>query len=240
MLLRRFTQHVKDQNWFAVALDFLIVVIGILIAFQITEWSGARKERAREGYVLEQIALDLGVIENQARLRVDMYTSKVEAVDRITAFVSSGATQPADEAALLADLNEVLFRWGPVQRSPTYVELLSSGDLGIISDPALRAEIMGFDRRMQDMLRADEVIVDFWVLYNEGLRTKLVLADSFTGDNTINWGVGSYDLAAMREDREFLSTLSWIKRMHFISADANASVETYASALRIKLEESTS
>ena len=26
MLLRRITEHVKAQNWFAVALDFLIVV----------------------------------------------------------------------------------------------------------------------------------------------------------------------------------------------------------------------
>ena len=33
MLLRSLTKHVKDQNWFAVALDFFIVVIaGILVA----------------------------------------------------------------------------------------------------------------------------------------------------------------------------------------------------------------
>lgn len=46
MLLRRLTKHVKDQNWFAVALDFLIVLAGILIAFQITNWSEERSERA--------------------------------------------------------------------------------------------------------------------------------------------------------------------------------------------------
>ena len=38
MFLHRITKHVKDQNWFAVALDFVIVVAGILIAFQITNW----------------------------------------------------------------------------------------------------------------------------------------------------------------------------------------------------------
>lgn len=31
MILRRLTKHVKDQNWFAVALDFLIVVVGVFI-----------------------------------------------------------------------------------------------------------------------------------------------------------------------------------------------------------------
>lgn len=44
MLLRSVTKHIKEQNWFAVGLDFLIVVIGILIAFQITNWSQMRDD----------------------------------------------------------------------------------------------------------------------------------------------------------------------------------------------------
>ena len=46
MILRRITKHVKDQNWFAVGLDFFIVLAGILIAFQITNWSESQSERA--------------------------------------------------------------------------------------------------------------------------------------------------------------------------------------------------
>ena len=45
MILRRITKHVKDQNWFAVGLDFFIVLAGILIAFQITNWNEAKSER---------------------------------------------------------------------------------------------------------------------------------------------------------------------------------------------------
>lgn len=35
MILRRLTTHVKDQNWFAVALDFIIVVTGIWVALMV-------------------------------------------------------------------------------------------------------------------------------------------------------------------------------------------------------------
>ena len=38
MILRRLTQHVKEQNWFAVTLDFLIVVAGIWVALLVGEW----------------------------------------------------------------------------------------------------------------------------------------------------------------------------------------------------------
>ena len=32
MILRRVTEHVKAQNWSAVALDFFIVVVGVGVA----------------------------------------------------------------------------------------------------------------------------------------------------------------------------------------------------------------
>ena len=44
MILRSITRHVRDQNWFAVGIDFVIVVAGILIAFQITNWAAARQD----------------------------------------------------------------------------------------------------------------------------------------------------------------------------------------------------
>lgn len=62
MILRRITQHVKDQNWFAVGLDFLIVVTGILIAFQITNWSEARRQASQTEQALDSIKSELSIL----------------------------------------------------------------------------------------------------------------------------------------------------------------------------------
>ena len=43
MILRRFIQHIKEQNWFAVGLDVCVVIVGIFLGMQVTEWSEARK-----------------------------------------------------------------------------------------------------------------------------------------------------------------------------------------------------
>mgnify|MGYP006866152529 CR=1 FL=1 len=58
MILRRITQHIKEQNWFAVVLDFIIVILGILIAFQITNWNEERQTKAVELRTLEQIEIE--------------------------------------------------------------------------------------------------------------------------------------------------------------------------------------
>ena len=39
MLLRRITQHIKNQNWFAVFIDFVIVVAEVFIGIQIVNWN---------------------------------------------------------------------------------------------------------------------------------------------------------------------------------------------------------
>ncbi|MEZ5496921.1 MAG: hypothetical protein R3F25_08830 [Gammaproteobacteria bacterium] len=39
MLLRRITHHIKNQNWFAVLLDFVIVVAEVFIGIQIVNWN---------------------------------------------------------------------------------------------------------------------------------------------------------------------------------------------------------
>jgi hypothetical protein len=35
MILRSVTKHVQEQNWFAVFIDFFIVVVGVFIGIQV-------------------------------------------------------------------------------------------------------------------------------------------------------------------------------------------------------------
>lgn len=44
MVIRRIREHVASHNWFAVGVDFLIVVAGIVIGTQVNNWNQARIE----------------------------------------------------------------------------------------------------------------------------------------------------------------------------------------------------
>jgi hypothetical protein len=48
MLLRRITEHVRIQNWTAVALDFVIVVVGVFVGLQVQEWAKEQDRRELE------------------------------------------------------------------------------------------------------------------------------------------------------------------------------------------------
>ena len=109
MLLRRISKHVKDQNWFAVFLDFFIVVAGILIAFQITEWNEAREERLSDRGYLEQLHRDVVELNdrreyyNRSRLR----NSGI--LESITDFANGYADDLSDVRAIYVNLLETEF-----------------------------------------------------------------------------------------------------------------------------------
>ncbi|MBC3764700.1 DUF6090 family protein [Neptunicella marina] len=59
MRLLRITHHIKQQNWLAVFLDFLIVVIGVFIGLQVSNWNQNRLEQQREEKLLQELVEDL-------------------------------------------------------------------------------------------------------------------------------------------------------------------------------------
>ena len=72
MILRRITEHVKTQNWFAVCVDFVIVVLGVFIGIQVSNWNASRADRSNEtlylGYLAEDLQSDLRKIDNVYRV----------------------------------------------------------------------------------------------------------------------------------------------------------------------------
>jgi len=59
MILRRVIEHVKTQNWTAVAIDFVIVVAGVFVGLQVQEWNAARGHRVAELIDARQAELGL-------------------------------------------------------------------------------------------------------------------------------------------------------------------------------------
>jgi len=101
MLLRSMTKHVRDQNWFAVGLDFCIVLAGILIAFQITSWSEELRERAELARAEIALQSELGRNYFNAAERVSLADCRIAQLsglaDRLLAPGEAWEGMPRDD-----------------------------------------------------------------------------------------------------------------------------------------------
>ncbi len=143
MLLRSLTKHVRDQNWFAVGLDFFIVVVGILIAFQITNWSEARSERQLESDYMALLVRDLKAIEVTVKEQISKEQEVVENA-KIALKVINNRRTGLDTLDLGHSLISSFGRRTLILDSPVFSEMKSAGRLTLIQDPTLRNRIITY------------------------------------------------------------------------------------------------
>ena len=138
MLLRRITKHVTDQNWFAVFIDFFIVVVGILIAFQITEWSEQRQDASLETTYLNRLAADLDETINHLSRRDEQQTELKVIIENALAIINNGeaSDQEVIEAVNLYVSKGTNLSDFKVTRT-TFDDLQSTGNLGLIKNQEL-------------------------------------------------------------------------------------------------------
>ena len=213
MILRRITEHVKTQNWFAVFLDFFIVVAGILIAFQITNWSEAQKEGALERQYLERLRNDIALSAKQARVSIADQENKLASqrtlLKALNACTLDEETRP--------DVVDGIFRIG--QFEPLSLvrgvidELQSTGRMGIISNVDLRRGLSEMLDEQQSHSDVRDYIVERFsqqLAYVDARQTiNLPDGETYWPDFNPDWM--SFDFPTLCEDPLYLGAVSSIR-----------------------------
>ena len=161
MLLRRITKHVKDQNWFAVGIDFAIVVVGVFMGLQVANWNEARTDMQRSADLKLRLVQDFRTIEENAIRNINAITSWQTVSQAIGDEVLAGTLSPSQPE--LADRLFDASSWPLLPgRSVTYTEIISQGDMDILKSTELRDALLDVD--------------SFAVLHHE---SNLALIDTF-------------------------------------------------------------
>ncbi len=91
MILRRVIAHVKNQEWTAIGIDFLIVVTGVFIGIQVSNWNAAQAENARERLLLGELRTELAESIEQLRIKQSAFDQVGRSGERSVAFLDAGA-----------------------------------------------------------------------------------------------------------------------------------------------------
>ena len=144
MLLRRIKQHVANENWFAVIVDFVIVVVGVYVGIEVSNWNEARQEDDRAREYLERIRVDLVNDRAAASNRQRFWAAVIE--------YGEAAVRHAETGELYQDSvgQTVLAYFQASQVDPyasvstTYDEMKAAGELGLIRDAELRTNLANY------------------------------------------------------------------------------------------------
>jgi len=143
MILRRLTRHLSQENWFAVILELVVIVVGLFLAFQLDRWYESQQIKSNLQAHLASLTDDF--TENETRL-----TSAINGGEQeMEAAITLRAEIRRDNPDLsVAELNHLISQ---ITLLPTfqavdfaYRNLISGGMLEYLPSSDLKKELAEF------------------------------------------------------------------------------------------------
>ena len=141
MILRRVIQHMKNQEWTAIWIDLVIVVVGVFIGIQVSNWNADRADEVRAQAYLARIQDNLNT-DLQSIQRRDVFWRQVIGYgDQAIRYAETGELVDGSAWKTVLAFYQASQVWPWATYDITYRELSNGGELGLIRDVNLRGEL---------------------------------------------------------------------------------------------------
>jgi len=199
MILRRIAEGIKNQDWFVVFVELMIVVVGIYLGLQVDDWNKGRQDRVEEQAYLERLYEDLdatiGEIQREIE-QLDLWYQQAQKVVQVLKAGTLGDVSKEDfEYGLVVAVRSVI----GIYELATVEEMVSSGRIGIIQNWDLRTAIARANIKVKNRQLFFETFSDRIDLLIIVLWTRIRL---YKEPGNLDQRA-EYDLAFLFEDKEF-------------------------------------
>ena len=218
MILRRLSLSLKEQNWTAIWIEFILLVAGVFLGIQVANWNAERHESARQAIYLDRLHTDVVGIKERMLEHFQVYSEQVEGADYLLKLARASDAEfkniAVDKDRVARSIAAVLTLRIPPSVPATYSEMMSEGQLSSIKNLELRDALAAYDRLSGVASQVSRNVSDFKYAQDPVLTRHLVIntvADE-SKLSRINDEVISFDIVAMRQDTEFATTITLLRR----------------------------
>ena len=136
MKLRRVAEHLKHLHWTKIGVDLVIVVLGVFIGMQVSNWNQQRETNQKAAIFSERLKADLLVEAWGYEYLIDYNKDVLANADRALAAMTDNRPL-SDEQFVIAAYRATQYE-GQDRRRATYDELVSTGSISLIANQKMR------------------------------------------------------------------------------------------------------
>ena len=141
MILRRISENLRSQNWFAVTVEFVIVVVGVFMGLQVQDWNEARKERIEEHALLSRLHVETVELLEKQREELVNLSERADILMSVNPvlFSQEPSRQISDLECRHIVASHVFRR--PPDELPVLDEMLSTGRFDVLQDEDIKEQL---------------------------------------------------------------------------------------------------
>lgn len=142
MIIKRLAEGIKNQDWFVVMVEVMIVVVGIFIGLQVDDWNEQRKEKSLSRMYQQNLLSDLRNDVVRIKSRIDYLSTELTLGEQALSLLTNKNTLPQDPIGAIISFYAPSNKWAYYSNQATFDELRSSGRLDLIGDKTVRDNIV--------------------------------------------------------------------------------------------------
>jgi hypothetical protein len=142
MILRRVIQHVKKQEWTAIWIDLVIVVVGVFIGIQVANWNDERRDLIREKAYLEDVAAELDKSIQSIEHSIKRSQQRIALNELLIRAAADPEVVRAEPGRFIYAITRGGWTFSPTISGNAFEAMKASGNLGIFRDRKLLRELM--------------------------------------------------------------------------------------------------
>ena len=145
MIIKRLALGIRNQDWFVVGVEIVIVVVGIFIGLQVTEWNEKRKQNEESIYHLTALMNFVEKnIKDQAE-EIKTSTGHLENTFKAWSILLGDKTNGGEIKAFQVSHLGAFYLWGPKNKPAPLNRIIEGGKLDLIRSRDMQSAILQFD-----------------------------------------------------------------------------------------------
>jgi hypothetical protein len=144
MILRKIAQAIRSHDWFVVVVELLVVVIGLMMAFQVDRWRDAREESRQEQSYIEHLRADIEADIPAIQFAIDLQSIRLDFVELLMGVLDHPESALDRPVEFLAAVDQAAFTYTPTLASHTFEDLRSTGNMKLIGSRELKDSLYDY------------------------------------------------------------------------------------------------
>lgn len=155
----------RTEMWRRLGLEFIVIVVGVLVALAVDDWRQTRADHQLERHLLTSLRADLEADETDAKYQEEAEQRLRDAADHILAVVDHPLAPPTAKkdttgSEIDASLWLLKFRVELEIADGTYSEMIATGSFKVIRNTTLRTQISKYYTESRSSLRIPARLID--------------------------------------------------------------------------------
>jgi len=167
LILRRFVNNIKKQDWFSVLLELVIVILGIYLGFQVTEWQANHEAEVAESRLLLRLGEDLKNLESENNKVIVALSKQLNRFEATLDFARNPDSWKRDYTFWRKQLQPIMGYPAPVVKLPVYEEIVATAQLSNIKNHSFRSALTRFSHKLNN---TDKSNGEFLTLYGSAYQ----------------------------------------------------------------------